>query len=166
MSLADLLRDTPRLIGQDMVSSCVPVQHTVTPKFASTLAEAMNAPALVLKLTPKVTSISSGLLAMLRSFSTTDLVAGRTLLRASSKVSLAFSMVSSLPARTVPPVSGSSTSTTMLPPLPGDTQPGASSLSSVSLVLSRGFLRKRTGSSCTISYYIRQGLAPIASLHL
>src|SRR6266568_7439532 len=89
MSLPDLLSDVPRLIGQGVVSLFVPVQRTVTPKFAAALAEAINAPAIVLKLTPKVTSISSGLLAMLRSFSTTVLVTGRTLLRAFSKVSLA-----------------------------------------------------------------------------
>src|SRR5215471_503907 len=103
-------------MGQDAVSLVVPVQCTVTPKFAAALAEAITAPAIVLKLTPKVTSISSGLLAMPRTFSTTVLAAGRTLFRASSKVSLAFSILSSRPARTVPPVSGSSISTTMLPP--------------------------------------------------
>jgi hypothetical protein len=109
----DLLRDG----RQEVVSLCVPAQRTVTPKFAVALAEAIIAPAIVLKLTPKVTSISSGLLAMSRSFSTTVLVAGSTLFRESSKVSLAFSILSSRPARTVPPVSGSSISTTMLLPM-------------------------------------------------
>src|SRR6266700_2089284 len=59
-SLPDPLLEAPLFIGQDVVSSCVFLQRTFTPKFAAALAEAITAPAMVLKLTPKVTSISSG----------------------------------------------------------------------------------------------------------
>jgi hypothetical protein len=104
------------LLLAGVVSLLALVQRTVTPKFAAADAKAINAPAWVLKLMPKFTSISSGLLAMLWSFSTTLFAAGRTRFRASSKVSLAFSMVSSRPARIVPPVPGSSIRTRMLPP--------------------------------------------------
>jgi hypothetical protein len=64
-------------MGQDVVSLCVLVQRSVTPKFAPALAEAITAPAKVLKLArDAVTSISSGRHSMSPSFSTTVLVTG------------------------------------------------------------------------------------------
>src|SRR6266566_7611404 len=94
-------------------ASAFPVQRTVTPKLASEPA-VINAPACILSVIPKVTSISSGLI--LFNCVTTLFVAGMTLLSASSRFSLAFSITSPRAARTVPLTSGSSIWTIMLPP--------------------------------------------------
>jgi hypothetical protein len=50
-----------------------PVHRNVTSKLASAAAEAITAPAVVVSYTPKTTSISSGALPIVRSFSTTSL---------------------------------------------------------------------------------------------
>ena len=59
------------LLTEEGVALLSLVQRIVTPKFAAADAKAIKAPAWVLKLMPKFTSISSGRLAILRSFSTT-----------------------------------------------------------------------------------------------
>ena len=59
------------LLAEEGIALLVLVQRMVTPRFSAADAKAIQAPAWVLNVMPKFTSISSGLLTILRSFSTT-----------------------------------------------------------------------------------------------
>ncbi len=58
------------LLAEEGIAQLPLVQRMVTPRFSAADAKAIQAPTWVLNLMPKFTSISSGRLAILRSFST------------------------------------------------------------------------------------------------